>query len=74
MESKQWCKGLFRLRIGNGEGTSLWFDYWLSDGHSLFDTFLARVLATTGLAWNAKVDTIINDGGWSFPNGHQDLQ
>ena len=74
MESKKWCKGLFRVLIGDEKGTSLWFDQWMPGGKSLFDTFLARVLASTGINWKAKVDIIIRNGVWTFPQGHHALQ
>lgn len=74
MDSRNWCKGFFRSIIGDGQDTSLWFDHWLPEGKSLFDSFPARILSSTGLGWNAKVDAIISNGGWTFPNGHHTLQ
>lgn len=74
MNSRQWCKGLFRSKIGDGKGTSLWFDYWLPDGKNLYDSFPAGILASTGLGWNAKVKDIIRNGEWEFPRENRDLQ
>uniref|UniRef100_A0A6N2MII3 Reverse transcriptase zinc-binding domain-containing protein n=1 Tax=Salix viminalis TaxID=40686 RepID=A0A6N2MII3_SALVM len=54
MDSRNWCKGFFRSIIGDGQDTSLWFDHWLPEGKSLFDSFPARILSATGLGWNAK--------------------
>ena len=74
MDSRRWCKGLFRTIIGDGRETSLWFDPWLPEGRRLFEAFTPRILATTGLGWDAKVSSIINNGVWTFPNGHLTLQ
>ncbi|KAJ6287587.1 hypothetical protein OIU77_005040 [Salix suchowensis] len=64
---------MFKSKIGTGANTSLWFDPWLPDGSSLFNSHRARILASTGLPWDAKVDSIIQNGNWLFPSGHQDL-
>ena len=60
-------KGMFISRIGNGEGTSLWYDYWLPNGGRIYDTQPARALGTTGLAWHATVADIIQNGEWLKP-------
>lgn len=74
LDSRKWCKGLFTHKIGNGERTSLWFDYWLPNGERVYDTITASTVASAGLSWNAKVAAIIRNGVWVFPPCHLDLQ
>ena len=64
---RDWCEGLFVSKIGNGEDTSLWFDIWLPEGGRIYDRFVARTIASTGLNWTAKVASIIRGGDWNFP-------
>ncbi|KAJ6332776.1 hypothetical protein OIU77_008765 [Salix suchowensis] len=73
LESRIWFRGMFKSTIGSGANTSLWFDPWLPDGRSLINSYRARILASTGLPWDAKVDSIIQNGNWSFPAGHPDI-
>ncbi|XP_061959709.1 uncharacterized protein LOC133680749 [Populus nigra] len=54
LQSRDWCKGWFINRIGNGNSTSLWFDYWLPGGLRLIDNYPLRTLTATGLNWNAR--------------------
>lgn len=65
---------MFISRIGNGAGTSLWYDFWLPNGGRIYNTQPARALGTTRLAWNATVADIIQNGEWLFPSGNQRLQ
>ncbi|KAJ6983821.1 hypothetical protein NC653_026591 [Populus alba x Populus x berolinensis] len=62
LQSRDWCRGWFINRIGNGNSTSLWFDYWLPGGLRLIDNYSLRTLTATGLMWNARVSDIINAG------------
>ncbi|KAJ6360262.1 hypothetical protein OIU77_004296 [Salix suchowensis] len=64
---------MFKSTIETGANTSLWFDPWLPDGRTLINSYHARILASTNLLWDAKVDSIIQNGNWSFPVGHPDL-
>ncbi|KAJ6393467.1 hypothetical protein OIU77_022841 [Salix suchowensis] len=73
LESRKWFCGKFTVNIGNGANTSLWFDHWLPNGSMLYNSCSARVLASTGLPWNASVASIIRNGEWSFPSGHQGI-
>nr|TKS17238.1 hypothetical protein D5086_0000020690 [Populus alba] len=54
LQSRDWCRGWFINRIGNGNSTSLWFDYWLPGGLRLIDNYSLRTLTATGLMWNAR--------------------
>ncbi|KAJ6978456.1 hypothetical protein NC653_026763 [Populus alba x Populus x berolinensis] len=67
LQSRDWCRGWFINRIGNGNSTSLWFDYWLPGGLRLIDSYPLRTLTATGLPWNARVADIITAGQWDFP-------
>lgn len=67
LQSRDWCRGWFINKIGNGNSTSLWFDYWLPGGLRLIDDYSLRTLTATGLMWNARVSDIINAGQWDFP-------
>jgi hypothetical protein len=55
------------MAIGSGSSTSLWFDYWLSEGKRLIDDYSIRTLTATGLSWNAQVSDVIKEGQWDFP-------
>lgn len=59
-------------KIGNGEGTFLWLDNWLPQG-PLYDIISPRTIYSTGLALNAKVSDIIENGHWKFPISTPDL-
>nr|TKS12186.1 hypothetical protein D5086_0000065860 [Populus alba] len=72
--SRSWCRGLFSPRIGNGLQTFLWLDYWLPNGKRICDSLTFRQLSTTDLPCDAKVSSIISEGGWNFPIGHPELQ
>jgi mannosylglycoprotein endo-beta-mannosidase len=67
LQSRDWCRGWFTVKIGNGSSTFLWYDYWLPEGKRLIDIHPLRTLTATGLPWNARVSSIINDGHWNFP-------
>nr|TKR98077.1 hypothetical protein D5086_0000206780 [Populus alba] len=58
----------------DGISTSLWYDYWLSEGKRLIDILLLRILTSTGLSWTTKVSDIICRGQWHFPVGQPTLQ
>ena len=68
LQSREWCRGLFTICIGNGSSTSLWYDYWLPDGQRIIDILPLRTLTSTGLSWTSMVSHIIHNGGWNFPD------
>ncbi|KAJ6974535.1 hypothetical protein NC653_030590 [Populus alba x Populus x berolinensis] len=74
LQSRDWCRGWFTTRIGNGSLTSLWYDYWLPQGKRLIDDFSLRNLTATGLPWTAKVSAIITNGQWQFLPSSSELQ
>ncbi|KAJ6901054.1 hypothetical protein NC652_026984 [Populus alba x Populus x berolinensis] len=74
LQSRDWCRGWFTTRIGNGSLTSLWYDYWLPHGKRLIDDFSLRNLTATGLPWTTKVSDIITNGQWQFPPSSSELQ
>jgi hypothetical protein len=67
LQSRDWCRGWFTVNIGNGSSTFLWYDYWLPEGKRFIDMHTLRTLTATGLPWNARVSSIINEGHWNFP-------
>ena len=54
LHAREWCRGVFRSRVGNGKSTSLWYDYWMSMGERPIDLLSHRFLATTSLPWDAR--------------------
>ena len=55
-----------KVRIGNGEKTLLWFDYWHHLG-PIMDTLGERVIYDSGLDMMATVASIISDSAWRWP-------
>ena len=70
LQSREICRCLITTLIGDGTTTSLWNDYWLPHGQRISDILPHRIMASSGLGWDAKVSTIINGDYWSFPNSH----
>ncbi|KAB5534038.1 hypothetical protein DKX38_017124 [Salix brachista] len=74
LQVRELVRGSFTVKIGNGEDTFLWLDYWLPDGKRLCDMFSPRELSHTGLAWEAKVSSIVSGNQWDFPSDYGPLQ
>lgn len=74
LQARDQCRHLFTVKIGNGNTTSLWFDYWLQGGQRPYDLLTPRQLASTGLHWNAKVSAILEGDDWRFPEGNHLLR
>ncbi|KAI8533301.1 hypothetical protein RHMOL_Rhmol11G0286700 [Rhododendron molle] len=55
-----------KSKIGNGLSTFLWLDHWHNLG-PLFHKFGDRVSFNLGRSLNAKVSSIIYQGGWRWP-------
>ena len=73
LQCRELCRGLITTRIGDSAAPSLWYDYLLPQGQRICDLLSHRIMATSGLGWNAKVSNIINGSNWAFPPGHQNL-
>ena len=73
LQCHELCRGLITTWIGDGAAPSLWYDYLLPQEQWICDLLSHRILATSGLGWNAKVSNIINGSNWAFPPGHQNL-
>ena len=74
LQVREHYRNLFTVKIGNGESTSLWFDYWMDGSQRPVDLLPFRQLATTGLPWTAKVSNIIEGRQWKLPEGSPSLQ
>lgn len=74
LQSREWCRGDFTAKIGNGRHTSLWHDYWLPGGQRISDLVSPRLLSHTGLRWQATVADVIHNGDWMFPSSGERLQ
>ena len=57
---------LISHKIGNGLGTSLWFDNWLQLG-PIVSIYGDRIIYDSGLPRNATVSSIIQNGNWVWP-------
>ncbi|GKF16410.1 hypothetical protein Tco_0061328 [Tanacetum coccineum] len=58
-------------KIGNGEGCFVWYDKWHSNG-SLCRCISNNVITYNGFDLNAKGD-LIDENGWKWPNGWNEL-
>ena len=74
MQGREYCRGLFRCIIGNGELTSLWYDYWLPNNKRICDLVSSREIRQFSLHQGAKVVDIIHGCQWIFPASSQNLQ
>ncbi|KAJ6331428.1 hypothetical protein OIU76_009914 [Salix suchowensis] len=74
LQGREFCRGLFRCIIGNGELTSLWYDYWLPNGKRICDLASSSEIRQSNLHQGAKVADIIHGSQWVFPQSSQSLQ
>lgn len=58
-------------KIGNGKGTSVWFDKW-SNHESLDKTITKRMIHTAGYDLNTTVYAMVVNGEWQWPNTWRD--
>lgn len=57
------AKSLIKVKIGNGESTSLWFDWWTTSA-SLCNILGYEIIQQQSIQVNAKVAEIIREGQW----------
>ena len=67
LQAREQCRGGFRVKMGNGQNTFLWYDYWLPNGIRPIDILPQRTLSSSTLPWTAKVADIIVNDRWNFP-------
>lgn len=65
--AREYCRGDFRVHVGNGNHTSLWYDYWLPSGKRPVDILSHRILSSANIPWGATVADIIDNGRWIIP-------
>ena len=56
----------FKVIVGDGRSTSLWFDDWMPQG-PIHTTMGDRVIYDSGLPRTAKVQDILSHGTWRWP-------
>lgn len=60
------AKAAFRMKIGDGRDTELWYAPWLPDG-PIIDSYGNRVRYSSGIPEWSKVSTFICNGQWNLP-------